>query len=126
MASGRSAAAAHPVAPGGPVNGHDVDEHLDVAWAFPEMWNITLRLEVGSRGRGVPFGQSKYTEEFRRDAVDLVRSSQRSITQVARDSQGHPTCRNAGGIFSCALMSHRSALAVVDRTWPAIAAAYRT
>ncbi|MEU1759217.1 transposase, partial [Micromonospora sp. NPDC005652] len=28
---------------------------------------------------------SKYTEEFRRDAVDLVRSSQRPINQVARE-----------------------------------------
>ncbi|MGC4897389.1 IS3 family transposase [Micromonospora sp. DT31] len=38
---------------------------------------------------------SKYTEEFRRDAVDLVRSSQRPINQVARElGMSHETLRN--------------------------------
>lgn len=38
---------------------------------------------------------SKYTEEFRRDAVDLVRSSGRPINQVARElGMSHETLRN--------------------------------
>ncbi|WP_375547185.1 IS3 family transposase [Micromonospora chalcea] len=38
---------------------------------------------------------SKYTEEFRRDAVDLVRSSRRPINQVARElGMSHETLRN--------------------------------
>jgi transposase len=43
-----------------------------------------------------PLGRpSKYTEEFRRDAVDLVRSSQRPINQVARElGMSHETLRN--------------------------------
>ena len=43
-----------------------------------------------------PLGRpSKYTEEFRCDAVDLVRSSQRPINQVARElGMSHETLRN--------------------------------
>jgi len=43
-----------------------------------------------------PLGRpSKYTEEFRRDAVDLVRSSGRPINQVARElGMSHETLRN--------------------------------
>ncbi|SCG13993.1 transposase [Micromonospora echinofusca] len=43
-----------------------------------------------------PLGRpSKYTEEFRRDAVDLVRSSRRPINQVARElGMSHETLRN--------------------------------
>ncbi|WP_144082761.1 transposase [Micromonospora sp. Rc5] len=38
---------------------------------------------------------SKYTEEFQRDAVDLVRSSGRSFNQVARElGISHETLRN--------------------------------
>jgi transposase len=38
---------------------------------------------------------SKNTEEFRRDAVDLVRSSGRPINQVARElGMSHETLRN--------------------------------
>ncbi len=38
---------------------------------------------------------SKYTEEFQRDAVDLVRSSGRPINQVARElGMSHETLRN--------------------------------
>lgn len=38
---------------------------------------------------------SKYTQEFRRDAVDLVRSSGRPINQVARElGMSHETLRN--------------------------------
>lgn len=38
---------------------------------------------------------SKYTEEFRRDAVGLVRSSGRPINQVARElGVSHETLRN--------------------------------
>ncbi|MFC4089864.1 MULTISPECIES: transposase [Micromonospora] len=48
------------------------------------------------RGRGSPLERpSKYTEEFRRDAVDLVRSSQRPINQVARElGMSYQTLRN--------------------------------
>lgn len=43
-----------------------------------------------------PLGRpSKYTEEFQRDAVDLVRSSGRPINQVARElGMSHETLRN--------------------------------
>ncbi|MFG1802165.1 transposase [Micromonospora carbonacea] len=43
-----------------------------------------------------PLGRpSKYTEEFRRDAVDLVHSSGRPISQVARElGMSHETLRN--------------------------------
>ena len=43
-----------------------------------------------------PLGRpSKYTEEFKRDAVDLVRSSGRPINQVARElGMSHETLRN--------------------------------
>ena len=43
-----------------------------------------------------PLGRpSKYTEEFQRDAVDLVRSSERPINQVARElGLSHETLRN--------------------------------
>lgn len=43
-----------------------------------------------------PLGRpSKYTEEFRRDAIDLVRSSGRPINQVARElGMSHETLRN--------------------------------
>ncbi|WP_369523401.1 transposase [Micromonospora haikouensis] len=43
-----------------------------------------------------PLGRpSKYTEEFRRDAVDLVHSSGRPINQVARElGMSHETLRN--------------------------------
>jgi transposase len=38
---------------------------------------------------------SKYTQEFRRDAVDLVRSSGRPINEVARElGMSHETLRN--------------------------------
>jgi transposase len=38
---------------------------------------------------------SKYTEEFRRDAVELVRSSGRPINEVARElGLSHETLRN--------------------------------
>jgi transposase len=38
---------------------------------------------------------SKYTQEFRRDAVDLVRSSGRPINEVARElGLSHETLRN--------------------------------
>jgi transposase len=38
---------------------------------------------------------SKYTDEFRRDAVELVRSSGRPINQVARElGMSHETLRN--------------------------------
>ncbi len=43
-----------------------------------------------------PLGRpSKYTEEFRRDAVELVRSSGRPINEVARElGLSHETLRN--------------------------------
>ena len=43
-----------------------------------------------------PLGRpSKYTQEFRRDAVELVRSSGRPINQVARElGMSHETLRN--------------------------------
>ncbi|MFF0723137.1 transposase, partial [Micromonospora sp. NPDC003816] len=43
-----------------------------------------------------PLGRpSKYTEEFQRDAVDLVGSSGRPINQVARElGLSHETLRN--------------------------------
>jgi transposase len=43
-----------------------------------------------------PLGRpSKYTEEFRRDAVALVRSSGRPINEVARElGMSHETLRN--------------------------------
>nr|BFE65479.1 transposase [Dactylosporangium thailandense] len=43
-----------------------------------------------------PLGRpSKYTEEFRHDAVELVRSSGRPINEVARElSMSHETLRN--------------------------------
>jgi len=43
-----------------------------------------------------PLGRpSKYTEEFRRDAVELVRSSGRPINEVARElGMSHETLRN--------------------------------
>lgn len=43
-----------------------------------------------------PLGRpSKYTEEFQRDAVDVVRSSGRPINQVARElGMSHETLRN--------------------------------
>lgn len=43
-----------------------------------------------------PLGRpSKYTEEFQRDAVDLVRSSGRPVNQVARElGMSHETLRN--------------------------------
>lgn len=43
-----------------------------------------------------PLGRpSKYTEEFRRDAVELVRSSGRPINEVARElGMSHQTLRN--------------------------------
>ncbi|WP_407567274.1 transposase [Polymorphospora sp. A560] len=38
---------------------------------------------------------SKYTEEFRRDAADLIHSSGRPINQVARElGMSHETLRN--------------------------------
>jgi transposase len=38
---------------------------------------------------------SKYTQEFRRDAIDLVRSSGRPINEVARElGMSHETLRN--------------------------------
>jgi transposase len=45
-----------------------------------------------------PLGRpSKYAEELRRDAVELVRSSQRPINQVARKpGMSHETLRNWG------------------------------
>lgn len=40
-------------------------------------------------------GPSKYTQEFRRDAVDLVRSSGWPINEVARElGMSHETLRN--------------------------------
>lgn len=43
-----------------------------------------------------PLGRpSKYTEEFRRDAVELVRSSGRPINEIARElGMSHETLRN--------------------------------
>ena len=43
-----------------------------------------------------PLGRpSKYTQEFRRDAVELVRSSGRPINEVARElGMSHETLRN--------------------------------
>ncbi|MEV4716679.1 transposase [Micromonospora noduli] len=56
----------------------------------------TLRLDVGPVEGVSPLGRpSKYTEEFRRDAVDLVRLSRRQINQVARElGMSHETLRN--------------------------------
>jgi transposase len=46
----------------------------------------TLKLDVGPEEGVSPLGRpSKYTEEFRRDAVELVRSSGRPINEVARE-----------------------------------------
>ncbi|MEV7042715.1 transposase [Amycolatopsis sp. NPDC051061] len=40
---------------------------------------------------------SKYPEQFRKDAVELVRTSQRPLRQVARDlGVNHETLRNWG------------------------------
>ncbi|MET7752687.1 transposase [Micromonospora sp. NPDC005367] len=59
------------------------------------MWT-PLPLDVGPEEGVSPLGHpSKYTEESRRDAVDLVRSSQRPINQVARElGMSHETLRN--------------------------------
>src|SRR4051794_26492916 len=56
----------------------------------------TLRLDVGPEEGVSPLGRpSKYTEEFRRDAVELVRSSGRPINEVARElGLSHETLRN--------------------------------
>ncbi|WP_423790639.1 transposase [Micromonospora globispora] len=56
----------------------------------------SLRLDIGPEEGVSPLGRpSKYMEEFRRDAVDLVRSSQRPINQVARElGMSHETLRN--------------------------------
>jgi hypothetical protein len=63
--------------------------------AFPKMWD-TLILDLESRGRVSLGGRpSKYTDEFKRDAVELVRSSGRSINDVARElGLCHETLRN--------------------------------
>ncbi|MFD0206074.1 MULTISPECIES: transposase [Saccharothrix] len=40
-------------------------------------------------------GKSKFPEQFRRDAVELVRSSDRPLRQVARElGVNHETLRN--------------------------------
>ncbi|MEU6021843.1 transposase [Micromonospora sp. NPDC047134] len=56
----------------------------------------TLRLDVDPEKGVSPLGRpSKYTEEFQRDAVDLVRSSGRPINQVARElGMSHETLRH--------------------------------
>lgn len=56
----------------------------------------TLRLDVGpEEGVSLLGRPSKYTEEFRRDAVELVRSSGRPINEVARElGMSHETLRN--------------------------------
>ncbi|MER7282594.1 transposase [Dactylosporangium sp. NPDC000244] len=58
----------------------------------------TLRLDVDPEEGVSPLGRpSKYTEEFRRDAVELVRSSGRPINEVARElGMSHETLRNWG------------------------------
>jgi transposase len=64
-------------------------------WASPRSVD-TLTLDLRSRGRGVPMGRpSKYTPEFRRDAVDLVVNVGRPIVQVARElGMSHKTLMN--------------------------------
>jgi transposase len=56
----------------------------------------TLKLDVDPEEGVSPLGRpSKYTEEFRRDAVELVRSSGRPINEVARElGMSHETLRN--------------------------------
>ncbi|WP_080676956.1 transposase [Salinispora tropica] len=56
----------------------------------------TLRLDVGPEEGVSPLGRpSKCTEEFQRDAVDLVRSSGWPINQVARElGMSHEALRN--------------------------------
>ncbi|MBB5803566.1 transposase [Saccharothrix ecbatanensis] len=61
-------------------------------------------------------GKSKYPEQFRRDAVELARSSDRPLRQVARElGVNHETLRNWVRTAEQAQVGPVDAAAVVDQ-----------
>ncbi|MBB5801228.1 transposase [Saccharothrix ecbatanensis] len=61
-------------------------------------------------------GKSKYPEQFRRDAVELARSSDRPLRQVARElGVNHETLRNWVRTAEQAQAAPADAAAVVDQ-----------
>ncbi|MEU9136938.1 transposase [Streptomyces sp. NPDC048404] len=85
VGAGRGRAASGPVhGPGSALDGFSGPSTLIVD---------TLRLDLESR-RGVPGGTYKYSAEFRADAVELVRSAGRPVSQIAGElGVNHETLR---------------------------------